>query len=294
MASVATALGYSMCTGLIWTIFFAYQMKMEDEKDHDKYSLFGWLFLIALIIAVVGMPMHIISGYAIGYEITKKDIEYRQNYNEENAAAENDVQQQQPQQQPHQRLPFGSYLNAIKVTVLVRSSYLFFLVVGFLVIQFNILGIMIAVFGIVCDYVLLIKYVKKLESKLPFDYLQRAGQLSIFGYNFLPDHVSEHDGNQYDVVQFDEVRVTAMSLDRFGDLEEPMVLGERQHDDKHGNVDEAQGMQYQQCDLNENHENDDENDTGVQIKVREDLLDHDENDDNDEDDEKDSDQDSVR
>ena len=62
ITSTATGLGYSMCSGILWTILAAFALNKDDAKDEDKYSLFGWLFLMTLIIAVVGMPMHLITG----------------------------------------------------------------------------------------------------------------------------------------------------------------------------------------------------------------------------------------
>ena len=62
ITSTATGLGYSMCQGIIWTIIATFQLNKDDEKDGDKYSLFGWLFLITFILAVIGMPMHLITG----------------------------------------------------------------------------------------------------------------------------------------------------------------------------------------------------------------------------------------
>eukprot|EP00488_Nonionellina_sp_1-RS-2012_P001050 TRINITY_DN1669_c0_g1_i1.p1 TRINITY_DN1669_c0_g1~~TRINITY_DN1669_c0_g1_i1.p1 ORF type:complete len:112 (-),score=17.05 TRINITY_DN1669_c0_g1_i1:149-484(-) len=53
---------------------------------------------------------------------------------------------------------------------------------------------------------------------LPFDYLQRAGQLSIFGYNILSD-APDDDAHRH------EVQVTSLALNRFSvDLDEPMVV----------------------------------------------------------------------
>merc|ERR1719229_1555243 len=63
ITATATALGYSMCTGTIWTFFVSMALAKDDAKDDERYSLFGWLFLITLIIAVIGMPMHLITGY---------------------------------------------------------------------------------------------------------------------------------------------------------------------------------------------------------------------------------------
>ena len=62
ITSTATALGYSMCTGTIWTFFMSMALDKDDRNDNEEYSLFGWLFLVTLIIAVIGMPMHLITG----------------------------------------------------------------------------------------------------------------------------------------------------------------------------------------------------------------------------------------
>merc|ERR1712013_656417 len=179
ITSTATALGYSMSTGALWTLFVAVMLKEDDDKDGDKYSLFGWLFLITLIIAVVAMPMHLVTGYVTGCKITQKDIEWA---NENHAEAS-----------PRNRLPFLAYLPAVYYNIFVRAAYLFFLFIGFLVLQFSVSGVVIALIGIVVDYVLLISHAKKVERSLPFDYLQRAGQLSIFGYNVLPDQADEEE-----------------------------------------------------------------------------------------------------
>merc|ERR1712212_1110516 len=166
VTSTATALGYSMCTGTLWTLFVAFSLKKDDDEDGDKYSLFGWLFLITLIIAVVGMPMHLITGYVTGCKITQKDIEWT----DQGGIEDSD----------RNRLSFRAYLPAIYYNVFVRTAYLFFLFVGFLVLQFSVVGVIIALLGIIVDYVLLMSHAKKVERSLPFDYLQRAGQLSIF------------------------------------------------------------------------------------------------------------------
>jgi len=185
ITSTATALGYSMCTGALWTFFVAFSLKMDDARDGNEYSLFGWLFLITLIIAVIGMPMHLITGYVTGCKITQKDIEWT---NQRGADADSEAASSE-----RNRQPFRAYLPAIYYNIFVRAAYLFFLFIGFLVLQFSVTGVIIALLGIVLDYVLLIGHAKKVERSLPFDYLQRAGQLSIFGYNVLPDQPDEEE-----------------------------------------------------------------------------------------------------
>merc|ERR1712129_35203 len=114
----------------------------------------------------------------------------------------------------------------------------FFLVIGFLVIQFSVLGVFISLIGIVIDYVLIIKHCKFIESTLPFDYLQRAGQLSIFGYNVLSDGSGNDEHFYNDVsINYEEdntmtapvVQITTASLAKYEkdsgmDLEAPMIL----------------------------------------------------------------------
>merc|ERR1712130_331957 len=81
-----------MCTGIIWTGFAAFQLNKDDEKDHDEYPLFGWLFLVTLIIAVIGMPMHLITGYITGCKIAQKDMEWAASHRNEENVVENDSQ----------------------------------------------------------------------------------------------------------------------------------------------------------------------------------------------------------
>lgn len=220
ITSTATALGYSMCTGALWTFFVAYSLKMDDARDGNEYSLFGWLFLITLIIAVIGMPMHLITGYVTGCKITQKDIEWT---NQRGAEADSEASERN-------RQPFRAYLPAIYYNIFVRAAYLFFLFIGFLVLQFSVTGVIIALLGIILDYVLLIGHAKKVERSLPFDYLQRAGQLSIFGYNVLPDQPDEEErfadmqqqGEVFaandvalDINDNEVVQVTAASMQQF-------------------------------------------------------------------------------
>ena len=128
--------------------------------------------------------------------------------------------------------------------IFVRSVYLFFLVIGFLLMPFSVGGIIVAFIAIILDYFLLIIHAKNVERSLPFDYLQRAGQLSIFGYNVLPDQVEEEEvaafnpnpnvyvNNDIDVND-NQIQVTAASMDRFSTkhLDAPMVVGAHQNDD---------------------------------------------------------------
>jgi len=223
ITSTATALGYSMATGLIWTGIAAFAMKKDDASDDEKYSLFGWLFVITFLIAIIGMPMHLITGYVMGCSITKIDLDHNNDADNENAV---------PQ------LGFAAYVNVIRHAVFIRASYLFFLVIGFLVIQFSVLGVFISLIGIVIDYVLIIKHCKFIESTLPFDYLQRAGQLSIFGYNVLSDGSGNDEHFYNDVsMNYEEdntmtapvVQITTASLAKYEkdsgmDLEAPMIL----------------------------------------------------------------------
>mmetsp|Transcript_43517 Transcript_43517/g.38741 ORF Transcript_43517/g.38741 Transcript_43517/m.38741 type:complete len:415 (+) Transcript_43517:71-1315(+) len=251
ITSTATSLGYSITTGVLWTILVAVNLNKDDIKDNDQYSLFGWLFLVTLIIAVIGMPMQLITGYVMGCKITQKDIECNEN-NEEFG-----------------RSSFKHYINVIYFSIFVRSTYLFFLVVGFLVMNFNIFGVIIAVFGIIIDYILLIKYAKKIESSLPFDYLRRAGQLSIFGYNILNDYEYDQQPNINGIDNNnnnnDHVQITTMALDNFSaDLDEPMIIGSN-------NNDKDPEMQYKRCDLDDNEDNEE-----VEIHVRDEILDEDE------------------
>jgi len=256
ITSTATSLGYSTITGVLWTIFVAVSLNKDDIKDGEEYPLFGWLFLVTLIIAVIGMPMHLITGYVMGCKITQKDIESNEN-NEEFGGSS-----------------FTHYIKAIHFSIFVRSTYLFFLIIGFLVMNFNIVGVIIAVLGIMVDYILLIKYAKKIESSLPFDYLQRAGQLSIFGYNILNDY--EDDGQENNImpvmgnINDNHVQITTMALDSYtgsADLDEPMIVGSNDMDKDKENV-KSPEMEYKKCDLNDNEE--------VEIHVRDEILDEDE------------------
>eukprot|EP01084_Bolivina_argentea_P105963 189765_1 len=209
LTSTATALGYSMCTGMLWTAFAAYELKNGDAKDHEQYNLFGWLFLITLIIAVIGMPMHLITGYLTGCKITQKDLQYSRSNPQNEMESDN------------HRMPFTSYIKVIVYPTFVRTAYLFFLIVGFLVFQFSIGGVIVALFGIILDYVLLIQHTKRIESNLPFDYLQRAGQLSIFGYNVLQDAPESQDDDELQ----HPIPITAVSLDCYGvNLDDNMVI----------------------------------------------------------------------
>eukprot|EP01084_Bolivina_argentea_P173964 301336_1 len=237
ISSTATALGYSMCTGILWTAFAAFILNNDDKKYHDKYSLFGWLFLITLIIAVIGMPMQLITGYVMGCKITAKDLEYQQQQDNDN---------QPDELNSHDRLPFKSYVRVIYYSVFIRSSYLFFLFNGFLVLQFNIVGVLIALLGIILDYFLLIRHTKKIESKLPFDYLQRAGQLSIFGYNLLSDAPELYE---------EDVHVTAVSLNNFStNVDEPMVISSNNQNSINYDKDDDEEMQYKNDDLDDQNE----------------------------------------
>jgi len=188
ISSTATALGYSMCTGTIWTFFMSMALAKDDAKDNEEYNLFGWLFLVTLIIAVIGMPMHLITGYITGCKITRKDMEWAEAHRN---PSDNVVERVDAR--GRNRQPFRKYISAVYTNILWRSCYLFFLVLGFLVIQFSVIGVMISLFSMIVDYVMLICHAKKIESQLPFDYLQRAGQLSMFGYNMLADEPNEDD-----------------------------------------------------------------------------------------------------
>jgi len=236
ITSTATALGYSMCTGTIWTFFISMALAEDDEKDNEKYSLFGWLFLSTLIIAVIGMPMHLITGYITGCKITQKDMEWAEEHRDANNVAARDSHDRD-------RVTFRNYIPAVYINIMVRSVYLFFLIVGFLVIQFSIGGVCFSLAGIIVDYFLLICHAKKVEAQLPFDYLQRAGQLSMFGYNMLADDAAgiaqdeeraqlsqpEDMGNDMNQLDFNDnqVVITAASMDQFGSqMKDKMVVGQ--------------------------------------------------------------------
>jgi len=231
ITSTATALGYSMFQGTLWTFYAADQLKIDDDKDGDEYSLFGWLFLITLILAVIGMPMHLITGYVTGCKITQKDIEWA---GRDGADAEDDASERN-------RRPFCAYLPAIYSNILVRAAYLFCLYIGCLFVQFSAMGVIVALLCIVLDYVLLIVHAKAVERSLPFDYLQRAGQLSLFGYNVLPDQPDEeeHFADMQQNEAFDDndialdandnqiVQVTTASMQQFSpaQMDQPMKIG---------------------------------------------------------------------
>ena len=53
ITSTAIALGYSMCTRTLWTLYAADQLKVDHDKDRDEHSLFGWLFVKMKLIAVI-------------------------------------------------------------------------------------------------------------------------------------------------------------------------------------------------------------------------------------------------
>lgn len=231
MSATATSLGYSMCTGTIWTFFMSMALAKDDRKDDEEYSLFGWLFLVTLIIAVIGMPMHLITGYITGCKITQKDMEWAEVHR--NGQNEDEYDSTSGDRN---RLPFRKYIPAVHINIAVRSGYLFFLIIGFLVIQFSIEGVVISFFGTILDYVLLICHAKQVERQLPFDYLQRAGQLSMFGYNVLEDEPDEEEQRAERAqlsapedlnLDDNQVVITAASLDQFalrGD--EPMKVGQ--------------------------------------------------------------------
>jgi len=261
ITSTATGLGYSMCTGIIWTGFAAFQLNKDDEKDHDEYPLFGWLFLVTLIIAIIGMPMHLITGYITGCKITQKDIEYSQR---------NEVEGDNGN-----RLPFRSYIKVIGYSIFIRSAYLYFLIVGCLVFQFNFVGVIVALLGIIFDYVLLIKHAKLIESTLPFDYLQRAGQLSIFGYNVLasgPANSGNHHlvyNNPVDDRDDSQIKITAASFGNFSvNLDDPMCIENKILSNNESDHDEE--MQYKECDMNDN--NKQHNEEEVDLRVPHDIL----------------------
>jgi len=240
MTSTATALGYSMFQGTIWTFFMSLGLAKDDQKDHEKYSLFGWLFLSTVIIAVIGMPMHLITGYITGCKITQKDIIWREQH--QNAGSQNEVDND-AQNRNVNRLPFRKYISAVYTNVGIRSLYLFFVVFGFLVIEFNFTGVVIAMAAIILDYIVLFFHAKRVERQLPFDYLQRAGQLSMFGYGVLGDEPDEVGGqlsqpepmeNHLDFND-NQVQITAASMDQFGS----QVVDEMVVEQQDGDVEEV-------------------------------------------------------
>ena len=173
-------------------------------------------------------------GYITGCKITQKDIEWAER-SENNQSSEQNAN--------HDRLSFRGYIPVIYYSIFVRSAYLFFLVIGFLVLQFSVSGVVVALFGIILDYFLLISHAKKVERSLPFDYLQRAGQLSIFGYNVLPDQLEEDDVHLNlggpDAANNHQIHVTTASMRQYSansNLDEPMVVGAYQHGAKDGYV----------------------------------------------------------
>lgn len=277
ITSTATGLGYSMCTGIIWTGFAAFQLNKENyHKYNDKYPLFGWLFLVSFIIAVIGMPMHLITGYVIGCKITQKDIDFSEQNQQEN--------------NNNNRLSFKSYINVTYYSIFVRSTYIFFLIIGFLILRFNVGGVIIAVFGIMFDYILLIKHTKQIESRLPLDYLQRAGQLQIFGYKLLSDIdiQQQHDDNIFDDEDNNfynpndnHIQITAASMDNYcaANLDEPMIIGSNKNNDPDIDDNNQQEMQYKQCTLNDINNNNDNDDDHVELHVNDSILDHEDDDD---------------
>ena len=197
----------------------------------------------------------------MGCKITQKDIESKEN-NEEFGGSS-----------------FMHYTSVIYFSIFVRSTYLFFLVIGFLVMNFNIFGVVIAVLGIIVDYAVLIRYAKKIESSLPFDYLRRAGQLSIFGYNILNDDDYDQEENNDRIMinnGNDNVHVTTMSLDKFSaDLDKPMIVGskdvnENEDNNKQNEPDVGRSDNY----IGDDHDGNDQ----VEVHVRDEILDEDEDD----------------
>ena len=150
---------------------------MDTGADVGNVKLLFWLIFIGFTIALIGMPMHILSGYYIGIMITKIDI----NNNNEN----NDVNDES-------NIKSKYYIGVLKFTILFRSIYLYLLIVGVILLKFNFWGILLVGFGTLIEYYFIIKLIKKEEQELPFDYLQRVGQLTILGYGLLPD------GPEYD------------------------------------------------------------------------------------------------
>ena len=175
------------------------------------------------------------TGYLTGCKITQKDLEWAEEHRNANNMADRDSHDRD-------RVTFRQYIPAVYINIMVRSLYLIFLVVGFLLFQFSIVGVASSLIGIIIDYFILICHVKKVERQLPFDYLQRAGQLSMFGYNVLADEAGDEERAQlsqpeemgngnYDMNQLDfndnQVVITAASMDRFGSkMEDKMEVGQ--------------------------------------------------------------------
>ena len=188
MASTATSLGYASSTGLTWLLFAALSYLSQLH-----YIPVGWLILDGLIIGVIGMPMHLMTGYFIGLKITQV-VYARNDENNNNNNVDNSNPQQvqaqvqaQAQAQDQQSMETKENMNFLTIPCIARGTYIFMLVLGLLVLPLSLVGTILIILAIVLEYCCLTLIIKKEEKKLPFDYLERAGYLNVFGYGALLD-----------------------------------------------------------------------------------------------------------
>lgn len=152
IAATSTSVGYAVGFSFMMIIFLDIAI---DSLFGIKPDSFDDLIvaLIALVVTTVfGTPMHVLSGYLVGLEVTR---------------------------QTH-------FMQAALYTFLIRSLFMANIVLWPLVFHTwqTIVGGLLLTNVLIC--VAMVRRIKRVEATLPVEYLQRVGYLQAFGYGVLP------------------------------------------------------------------------------------------------------------
>eukprot|EP00903_Cladosiphon_okamuranus_P005554 g5530.t1 len=153
IAATATSVGYSV--GFSFLAIGALDRWVDRMLGIEMNSSLDWkvAMLVLLLTVVFGTPMHVLSGYLVGLEVTR---------------------------QTH-------FMKVALYTFLIRSLFMLNIFLWCGIFPGSVKPI---VAGLLLSNVLIcaamVYRIKKVEATLPVEYLQRVGYLQAFGYGVLP------------------------------------------------------------------------------------------------------------
>ena len=182
LINTAAALGYATSTGLVWVFFTALAYRAQTARVP-----LGWLFIDTLIIAVIAMPLHLLTNYYVNLRISEVGF----------ASITSHLENPPPQEkEDSRRASVSSYghrhahddihmryletqenLVVIIVPCVARTVFIWMLVLGVFVLQYNPVGLCLILVTLLLEYGVLVWWIKREERKLPPDYMQRTGKL---------------------------------------------------------------------------------------------------------------------
>ncbi|CAM9391616.1 unnamed protein product [Ectocarpus fasciculatus] len=152
IAATATSIGYSVGFSFFMIIVLDLEVDLLLGIQPDSSADLIVALLALLITTMFGTPMHVLSGYLVGLEVTR---------------------------QTH-------FMKVAMYTFLIRSLFMvniFLWIFLFSTWQPIMAGLLLTNVLICCA---MVHRIKKVEATLPVEYLQRVGYLQAFGYGVLP------------------------------------------------------------------------------------------------------------